>query len=65
MIKLEALHQCFVHPDARIRLEHEESGAAQIVSLKVVNKGFLQGHSFALDEVVERVLGQVGVQQND
>lgn len=61
VVNLEGLRQCFVHPDARIKLAHEDSGYAHIVSLKVGGNGFLKAQDFDFHSGLNSIIGGKGV----
>lgn len=60
-IDLEGLRQCFIHPEARIRLEHNEANYARIIRLKIGNKGFLKDQDFIFHSGLNSIIGGKGV----
>lgn len=61
IINLEGLRQCFVHPDARIKLNREEISYPRILSLKIGNRGFLNSQHFKFHHGLNSIIGGKGV----
>ncbi|VAW32189.1 hypothetical protein MNBD_CHLOROFLEXI01-3696 [hydrothermal vent metagenome] len=61
VINLEGLRQCFVHPDARIKLHREKIICPRILSLKIGNSGFLNSQNFKFHHGLNSIIGGKGV----
>lgn len=61
VINLEGLRQCFIHPDARIRIDYKPLAYPKIVELSVGDGGFLRNQVFDFHEGLNSIIGGKGV----
>lgn len=61
VINLEGLRQCFVHPDARIKIQHQSANYNRILRLAIGETGFLKNQVFDFHEGLNSIIGGKGV----
>ena len=60
-LDIEGLRQCFVHPEARIRMAHHDVPCRRVLSLEVDGDGFLGGKTIEFNRGLNSIIGGKGV----